>query len=361
MGISKKLIKEFSSIRKEYDSLKDLSGIERKNAITEFKNKHNVEQFGVTNYDERMRNTGTDISFGKGQDYWGIKNSEGTYFGLINPNRQYEQMLHGVGGGKEIYTSKYDGGSFNKVRIDSPAIFSIDNSGIELKEQGKALFGNERYTPIPKDVSTSIPKSTSAPASAPKPELNNKVIEPEIIGKEIESEKIINAEIVDKKISKQKNTDKPDDNISKRIEETVKKKEKINEKPEQNVGSQKKSNDFESWLKDKYSKQQEQLNNMAAKGEDELKSAAKRLGVDDETIKKSSFEDLQKIVRETNANKTMNHISNPNLIDKMLYHKIPEKALGTAVTLGVIHSMMNGGQQSNSQLYNQQDVNGQNM
>lgn len=135
--------------------------------------------------------------------------------------------------------------------------------------------------------------------------------------------------------------------INETIDEGVKTAEEVAKKP--------KDGDFDIWLKKKYSKQQESLNNMAEKGESELKAVAKRLGMDDEQINKMSADDLMKTVKDKNQDRTMNRITSPNVFDKMEYNKVPQKVLGAGISLGAVHSMMNnGGQQTNSQLYNQE-------
>ena len=116
------------------------------------------------------------------------------------------------------------------------------------------------------------------------------------------------------------------------------------------------SGDFETWMKEKAAKEFEQQKNIANDSEDGLKAVANNLGI--ENIDKMAIGDLRDTVDAAASQKMMDRVSNPDIFDKMKYHKVPQKALGTAVTLGVIHNMMSGGQQSNTQLYNQQDING---
>lgn len=116
------------------------------------------------------------------------------------------------------------------------------------------------------------------------------------------------------------------------------------------------SGDFETWMKEKAAKEFEQQKNIANDSEDGLKAVANNLGI--ENIDKMAIDDLRDTVDAAASQKMMDRVSNPDIFDKMQYHKVPQKALGTAVTLGVIHNMMSGGQQSNTQLYNQQDING---
>lgn len=118
----------------------------------------------------------------------------------------------------------------------------------------------------------------------------------------------------------------------------------------------KSSGDFETWMKEKAAKEFEQQKNIANDSEDGLKAVANNLGI--ENIDKMAIDDLRDTVDAAASQKMMDRVSNPDIFDKMQYHKVPQKALGTAVTLGVIHNMMSGGQQSNTQLYNQQDING---
>lgn len=118
----------------------------------------------------------------------------------------------------------------------------------------------------------------------------------------------------------------------------------------------KSSGDFETWMKEKATKEFEQQKNIANDSEDGLKAVANNLGI--ENIDKMDIDDLRDTVDAAASQKMMDRVSNPDIFDKMQYHKVPQKVLGTAVTLGVIHNMMSGGQQSNTQLYNQQDING---
>lgn len=130
--------------------------------------------------------------------------------------------------------------------------------------------------------------------------------------------------------------------------------EQAAEAAEEKVVKNKPEDKFNSWIENKYSKQYDSYMKMAQKGEEEATAAAKRFGMTEDEIEGKSHVDLVDEVQKRAQQNMSEHVMNPNIIDKMQYHKVPETVLGVGITAGLMRSLMNNnGQQSNAQLYNQ--------